>query len=100
MEIKEVPPAVRPAVGERHRADIGGGGLLLADQPLEAAPAVDLQDAAVAGEHLRGPGVDAVLGVDVGDRRWPLALPGRVVAGQAPQVSRPGRLPALAEAAR
>ena len=85
---------VRPAEGEGDGARIIRDGVLFAGQPLEAAPAVDLQHAGVVGQHLAGTVPDPVLGVDVGHRRRQVALPGAVVPGKAPEIAGPG--PALA----
>src|SRR3954462_8583768 len=86
MDLEELPPAVRPAEGEGDGARIIRDGVLFAGQPLEAAPAVDLEHAGVVGQHLSGTVPDPVLGVDVGHRRRPVAPPGAVVAGKAPEL--------------
>ena len=94
VDLEELPTAVRPAEGEGDGARIIRDGVLFAGQPLEAAPAVDLQHAGVVGQHLAGAVPDPVLGVDVGHRRRQVALPGAVVPGEAPEIAGPG--PALA----
>jgi hypothetical protein len=94
MDLEELSTAVRPAEGEGDGPRIIRDGILLAGQPLEAAPAVDLEHAGVVGQHLAGAVPDPVLGVDVGHRRRQVALPGAVVPGDAPEIAGPG--PALA----
>ena len=64
--------------------------VLLAGQPLEAAPAVDLEHAGVVGQHLAGAVPDPVLGVDIGHRRRQVAPPGAVVPGEAPEIAGAG----------
>jgi MOSC domain-containing protein YiiM len=76
VDLKELPPTMRPAEREGDGARIIRDGVLFAGQPLEAAPAVDLQYAGVVGQHLAGP----VLGIDV--RRRQVALPGAVIPGE------------------
>src|SRR3954466_14483173 len=87
MDLEELPPAGRPAEGEGDGARIIRDGVLFAGQPLEAAPAVDLEHAGVVGQHLSGTVPDPVLGVDVGHRRRQVAPPGAVVAGKAPEIT-------------
>src|SRR4051812_47569866 len=94
MDFEELPPAMRPTEGEGDGPHIIRDGILFAGQPLEAAPAVDLQYAGVVGQHLAGAVPDPVLGVDVGHRRRQVALPGAVIPGDAPEIASPG--PALA----
>ena len=74
VDLKELPPTMRPAEREGDGARIIRDGVLFASQPLEAA--VDLQYAGVVGQHLAGP----VLGIDV--RRRQVALPGAVIPGE------------------
>src|SRR3954463_2113727 len=89
MDLEELPTAVRPTEGEGDGPRIIRDGILFAGQPLEAAPAVDLQYAGVVGQHLAGAVPDPVLGVDVGHRRRQVALPGAVVPGDAPEIAGP-----------
>src|SRR3954447_13063413 len=90
MDLKELPTAVRPAEGQGDGAGIALESVLLAGQPLEAAPAVDLQHAGVVGQHLAGAVPDPVLGVDIGHRRRQVAPPGAVVPGKAPEITGAG----------
>jgi len=87
VDLEELPTAVRPAEREGDGDRIGLESVLLAGQPLEAAPAVDLQHTGVVGQHLAG--TDPVLGIDI--RRRQVAPPGAVVPGEAPQITGPAR---------
>src|SRR3954465_13419496 len=87
MDLEELPPGGAPREGEGDGARIIRDGVLFAGQPLEAAPAVDLEHAGVVGQHLSGPVPDPALGVAVGPGRRQAAPPGAVVAGKAPEIT-------------
>ena len=79
LDLVEVPPHVRPAEGQRHRAARGEARV--------AGIAVDLQHAGEAGEMRDRPLVLAVGRVDIGDRRRLGPAPGPVVAGIGPELA-------------
>ena len=68
MDLEELPTAVRPAEGEGDGPRIIRGGIQFAGQPLEAAPAVNLQHAGIVGQDLASTVPNPVLGVDIGHR--------------------------------
>ena len=80
VAVVEVASAVRPAEGEPHRA---AGPV--AREALEAAVAVDLQDAGEAGQMRRRSLALAILGIDIGHRRRCGPLPGSVIDRIGPQ---------------
>src|SRR4051812_49300969 len=98
MDLEELPTAVRPAECQGHGAGIALESVLLAGQPLEAAPAVDLEHAGVVAHPLAGTIPDPVLGVDVGHRRRQVAPPRGCRPGRCPRDSRSGSGPCRAPA--
>jgi hypothetical protein len=68
VDVKKLPPTMRPTKCEGDGPRILQDGILFAGQALEATPAVDLQHAGVVGQHLAGTVPDPVFAVDVGYR--------------------------------
>jgi site-specific DNA recombinase len=68
-EIALCSDGMGPAERERDGPRIIRGGIQFAGQPLEAAPAVNLQHAGIVGQYLASTVPNPVLGVDIGHRR-------------------------------
>ena len=92
-QLAQLPPAVRPAMGEPQRC-VGGP---LAGEGLVSAVAIHLQHAGEAGEHRLGMRRAAARGIEVDDAGWIRASPAAVVTRQCPEIAGLGSTAARVE---